>query len=181
MKSALLFALPLLLLAPATSAAPKPTLEKLIADKLPSLGHRNWIVVADSAYPLQTAPGIETITVKDGQISAVRQVLRALSRTKHVRPTIYLDKELAFVAEKHAPGITKFRKELGGVLAKSKAQKLPHEEIIAKLDEAGKTFKVILIKTPHIQPYTSVFFQLECGYWSDEAEKDLRDAMKSGR
>lgn len=180
MKSALLCALPILLLAPAIAAAPKTTLEKTLHARLPALGHRNWIVVADSAYPLQTSPGIETITVSDSQISAVRQVLRALGKTKHVRPTIYLDKELAFVAERHAPGIGAYRKELNGILAKRSVHKLPHEEIIAKLDDAGKTFRVLLIKTPHIQPYTSVFFQLECGYWSDTAEKELRDAMKSG-
>ena len=44
--------------------------------------------------------------------------------------------------------------------------------------EAGKTFKVLLIKTTLTKPYTSVFFQLECGYWNAEAEKSLRDAMK---
>lgn len=27
--------------------------------ELPILGHRNWVVVADSAYPSQTAPGKE--------------------------------------------------------------------------------------------------------------------------
>jgi len=28
---------------------------------LPLFGHRNWIVVADSAYPAHSMPGIETI------------------------------------------------------------------------------------------------------------------------
>jgi len=27
-------------------------------------GHRNWIVIVDSAYPAQTSPGIQTIVVK---------------------------------------------------------------------------------------------------------------------
>lgn len=180
MKSSLALLLPLALLAPASAVAPKLTLQKLLADRLPALGHRNWIVVADSAYPLQISPGVETVTVKDGQVAAVRQVLAALAKTKHVRPNIYLDKELAFVPEKHAPGITKFRADLGKALTGKKTLKLPHEEIIAKLDEAGKTFKILLIKTPHTQPYTSVFFHLECGYWSDQAEKDLRQAVKAG-
>ena len=52
------------------------------------------------------------------------------------------------------------------------------EQIIAKLDEAGKTFKILIIKTPLTIPYTSVFFQLGCGYWNPIAEKALRDAMK---
>src|ERR1039458_3397584 len=32
-----------------------------IAENLPLLGHRNWILVVDSAYPLQSSPGGETI------------------------------------------------------------------------------------------------------------------------
>lgn len=155
------------------------SLEKMVASKLPALGHRNWIVVADSAYPLQTSPGIETITVSNGQLDAVKQVLAALSKAKHVRPNIYIDAELKFVPEKNAPGITAYRKSLDSILKGKNAKRMLHEEIIAKLDEAGKTFKVLLIKTPHIQPYTSVFFQLECGYWSDEAERQMREAMKN--
>ena len=58
---------------------------------------------------------------------------------------------------------------------------LAAEQIIAKLDEAGKTFKVLLIKTPLTKPYTSVFFQLECGYWNADSEKQLRDAMKEAK
>lgn len=175
---ALILCLSLTSLAPTAPRASSSSLRALLAGKLPALGHRNWIVVADSAYPLQTAPGIETITVNDSQISAVREVLSALSKTKHVRPTIYLDTELDFVAEKNAKGITSFRKQLGTILAGKSPKRLMHEDIIAKLDQAGKTFKVLLIKTPHIMPYTSVFFELECGYWSANAEKELRDAMK---
>ena len=55
---------------------------------------------------------------------------------------------------------------------------LPHERIIKRLDEAGQTFHILLIKTDLTLPYTSVFIQLQAGYWSDEAEHRLRDAMK---
>ena len=37
---------------------------------------------------------------------------------------------------------------------------------------------MLIIKTPMTLPYTSVFFQLECGYWNAESEQQLRDAMK---
>lgn len=150
--------------------------EKLHKD-LPRLGHRNWIVVADSAYPLQTAPGIETIYAKADQLEVVQGVLAELAATRHVKPTIYTDAEMKFVAEKNAPGIGAYREGLKKILATRPVQVLPHERIIGKLDEAGKTFKVLIIKTPLTQPYTSVFFQLECGYWSAEAEAELRKAM----
>ncbi len=146
--------------------------------ELPFLGHRNWIVVADAAYPLQTAPGIETIYVEDDQLAVVQGIITELAKTKHVKPTIYTDTELKFVSEKSSPGIDVYRDSLANILVNQPAQVLPHEQIIAKLDEAGKTFKVLLIKTPLTKPYTSVFFQLECGYWNAESEKQLRDAMK---
>lgn len=149
--------------------------------ELPLLGHRNWIVVADSAYPLQTAPGIETIYVEADQLEVVKGVIAELAKTKHVKPTIYTDAEIKFVAEINAPGITAYREGLGKVLTNQPVQVLPHEQIIAKLDEAGKTFKVLLIKTPLTKPYTSVFFQLECGYWNAESERQLRDAMKGAK
>jgi D-ribose pyranose/furanose isomerase RbsD len=155
----------------------KPKLQK----ELPLLGHRNWIVVADSAYPLQTAPGIETIYVAADQLEVVKGVLAELAKTKHVKPTIYTDAELKHVAETNAPGISAYRDGLGKLLHGQPVSVLPHEQIIAKLDEAGKTFKVLLIKTPLTKPYTSVFFQLECGYWNEASEKALREAMKSAK
>lgn len=167
----------LIVATPSTPKFSQNQLEKLVSSKLTALGHRNWVVVADSAYPLQTSAGIETITVSNGQLDAVAQVLKAILKAKHVRPNIYLDAELNYVPEKNAPGISSYRKALDKVLSGRRVQRLLHEQIIAKLDEAGKTFKVLLLKTPHTQPYTSVFFQLECGYWSDAAEKQLRQAM----
>jgi D-ribose pyranose/furanose isomerase RbsD len=147
--------------------------------EIPLLGHRNWVVVVDSAYPLQIAPGIETVYADADQLAVVKGVLAELAKATHVKPTIYTDAELKFVAETNAPGITAYRKGLASVLTNQTVQVLPHEQIIGKLDEAGKTFKVLVIKTPFTKPYTSVFLQLECGYWTAESEKQLRAAMKA--
>lgn len=155
--------------------------QETLRKELPLLGHRNWIVVADSAYPLQTAPGIETIYVEADQLEVVKGVIAELAKTKHVKPTIYTDAEMKFVAEKNAPGIGAYRDGLAKVLANQPAEVLPHEQIIGKLDEAGKTFKVLLIKTPLTKPYTSVFFQLRCGYWTADSEADLRKAMQQSQ
>ncbi|MFO1512971.1 MAG: RbsD/FucU domain-containing protein [Verrucomicrobiota bacterium] len=180
MKTKILTSLALILFMTTTTFAADNWKEKL-QKELPLLGHRNWIVVADAAYPLQTAPGIETIYVEADQLEVVKDVIAELAKTKHVKPTIYTDAELKFVADTNAPGITAYRDGLAKVLTNQPVQVLPHEQIIGKLDEAGKTFKVLLIKTPLTKPYTSVFFQLECGYWNAESEKQLRDAMKPTR
>jgi L-fucose mutarotase/ribose pyranase (RbsD/FucU family) len=64
----------LLLAAPAWAA----DWERLLADRLPFYGHRNWIVIADSAYPAQARDGIETIVVNVDQVRVLRHVLSML-------------------------------------------------------------------------------------------------------
>jgi L-fucose mutarotase/ribose pyranase (RbsD/FucU family) len=144
---------------------------------LPFYGHRNWVVIADSAYPAQSRPGIETILADADQMRVVRTVLDAISSSRHVRPHVYADKELGFVAEIDAPGVTEYRKQLDGVLSSSSISYLPHEAIIARLDQSAQVFRVLVIKTDMTIPYTSVFFELDCGYWNAEAEQRLRQAM----
>lgn len=152
--------------------------KKDLAEKLPLLGHRNWVVVADSAYPLQTASGIETIYVGGDHVDTVSDVLKLLSGQKHVRPVIFIDSELENVSQKYAPGIDLLRTDLNALLEGHNVHTLAHEAIIEQLDKAGETFRIFLIKTDLILPYTSVFIRLDCGYWSAEAESALRSSIK---
>jgi hypothetical protein len=153
-----------------------------VQQELPLLGHRNWIAIVDSAYPLQTSAGVETVETNSDQLDVVAQVLDALSKVRHVRPVIFTDAELKFVPEADAKGVTAYRDALAKLLGRASqgnVQSLPHEQIISKLDDAGKTFHVLVLKTTLTIPYTSVFMRLDCGYWSDDEEKKLREAMAS--
>jgi hypothetical protein len=168
----------LMLSAISSSAQPPAASWRQTLDaRLPYYGHRNWIVIADSAYPLQSGKGIETILSNEDQLETVQQVLNVLSTAKHVRPVVYNDKELSFVPESDAFGIGVYRHLLTGLFAQQKVTALPHEEIIHKLEEAAKSFHVLIIKTNMTLPYTSVFFELRAAYWSDEAEERLRKVM----
>jgi hypothetical protein len=151
-----------------------PDWERQFAAILPLFGHRNWVVVADSAYPAQSRPGIETILANAEQIEVVRKVLGAIKSSRHVRPIVYADRELAFVHEIDAPGTTEYRQHLADALYGSGISYLPHEQIIAKLDQSAQIFRILIIKTDMTIPYTSVFFELDCGYWNADAEKRLR-------
>lgn len=153
--------------------------EKILRDRLELYGHRNWVVIADSAYPAQSKQGIETIVADDEQTTVLERAFAILRECKHVKPTIYTDEELRFVPEKDAPGVTTYREQLAGLLTGYEASSVRHEEIIAKLDRVGETFRVLLIKTTMRIPYTSVFFELECGYWNAQAEKRFRAVMRS--
>lgn len=164
-----------------TSPAPRPAWSATLDERLPLFGHRNWIVVADSAYPWQASAGIETIDTTEDHVTVVRAVLAVIAGARHLRPVVHLDAELPLVAEVHAPGITACREALADALSGIEIVSLPHEDIIGLLDEAGRAFRVLVLKTTLALPYTSVFLRLDCGYWSAEAEEALRAALTASR
>lgn len=161
-----------------TSFAASSAWERRLNELLPLYGHRNWIVVADAAYPAQSRPGIETLAAGAGQIATVRAVLDAIAACLHIRAGVYTDAEIGFVAENDAPGVSAYRRELDTLLAGFDRKQLPHEEIIRRLDQAAQTFSVLIVKTEMMIPYTSVFCELDCGYWNAEAEERLRKSME---
>ena len=142
-------------------------------------GHRNWIVVADGAYPKQSNPAIKTITVNADQLEVVQFVNEAIKKSTHVQANIFVDKEMDFVPEKDAKGIEKYRTELNKILDKNNLKTQLHEDIIKELDNSAKLFDVLIIKTNLSIPYTSVFFQLDCGYWNAKDEKNLRTNLNA--
>lgn len=152
--------------------------ESMLVPTLREYGHRNWIVIADSAYPAQSRSGIETVVTNEDQLKVLQTVLEEIKKMPHVTPIVYTDAELKYVSEKDAPGIDAYRKDLAKILDNRPVQSLPHEEIISKLDDAGKTFKILILKTNLTIPYTSVFLQLDCAYWGPDAEKRLRETMQ---
>ena len=158
-----------------TSAA--PDWKTRLSDLLPLFGHRNWIVVADAAYPAQSKPGIETIVSGCDQLDVVRHVLDAITACSHVRANIYADFEAGFVEEADAPGIAEYRTQLWNMLDSFESRSVYHDQIIHKLDQSAQLFRVLVIKTDMTIPYTSVFFELDCGYWIAEAEERLRYAI----
>jgi D-ribose pyranose/furanose isomerase RbsD len=160
-----------------TSSHSLPAWRAKLAGAIPLLGHRNWILVVDSAYPLQVSPGVETIETNASQIDVVRAVLGAIDHSIQVRPVIFMDAELPFVTDEDAPGVTTYRSEVTPLLQEFPVEHVPHEQIIADVDEAGKTFRVLVLKTNMTIPYTSVFIRLDCKYWSADQEKRLRAKM----
>jgi hypothetical protein len=151
--------------------------KSIINQRLKVYGHRNWIVIADSAYPAQTAEGIETIVANSGQLEVLREVLADIAASKHVRAIAHTDRELKFLGDSDAPGVSAYREQLFALLPEAQTNSQRHEDIIHNLDDVSKTFRVLIIKTNMTVPYTSVFLQLDCKYWSDEAEQQLRARM----
>ena len=148
-----------------------------INDRLPLLGHRNWICIVDSAYPEQVAPGVTTIATGQQHDALVRQVLAEIRAQSNIRAVALVDQELPAVSEADAPGVGACRQALDHALTGLPVERKPHEAIIQELDQAGRQVRVIILKSTGTIPYSSVFFRLKCGYWTADAERRLRQAL----
>jgi D-ribose pyranose/furanose isomerase RbsD len=152
-----------------------------LTSELPRLGHRNWILVVDSAYPLETSAGIETVETNAPMLEVVRGVLDEIGRSQHVRPTILIDAELNHVPESDAPGVGGYRSQIGELLKEQTVVRMPHEKLLATMEKQAEQFHVLVLKTTATLPYSSVFIRLDCRYWSDDAEAQLRAVMSQAR
>ena len=144
---------------------------------LPRLGHRNWIVVADAAYPEQSAPGVTVIVADSPLDEALRFVLTTIQEAGHVTPKVLLDRELGFLTDDLCPGVNALRASIKFEIGQLPTSEAPHEIVLEKLNMEGANYSVFVIKTNSMIPYTSVFLQLECGYWNADREKLLREMM----
>ena len=73
------------------------------------------------------------------------------------------------------PGIGELRSGMRSICG-PEAESVMHEQLISRLDDAGKLFTVLIIKTPQIVPYTTTFFELDCAYWDANRQSAL-DAL----
>jgi|SRR5215217_1091175 len=147
-------------------------------EKLPMLGHRNWILVVDKAFPEQNAAGIEYIYANENLNAVLKQVLSQVNQSGHVKPIIYQDKELNFITEEQASGVTELKSAIKSTIGNQPVQTLLHDSVFKKLDTESKLFKVLVIKTNEVIPYTSVFLQLDCAYWNGDKEVQLRKSIQ---
>jgi hypothetical protein len=178
-KPRILLATLLLLTTTAFCQQPSSNWQTKLRQQLPLLGHRNWILVVDSAYPLQVSPGVEVVETNADQLAVITTVLTALDHSIHVKPILYTDAELPYVPSQNYPSLDAYRQNLKTTLQGHPLKSLPHEQILSLISEAGKTYKILVLKTTMTMPYTSVFLQLDCKYCTDEGEQKIRQAMKS--
>jgi hypothetical protein len=156
-----------------------PDWKQELQSQLPLLGHRNWILVVDKAFPLQNAEGIVYIDTDEPLLDVLSFTLEQIEGVSHVKPIIYTDMELGYMTTDLVPGIETYRKSLSGIIGESDIRVLLHDSVFVKIDEASKLFKAVVLKTDGTIPYSSVFLELDCKYWSAGKEAQLRELIRS--
>jgi hypothetical protein len=145
------------------------------------LGYRNWIVIAEASFPAHSRPGIRQVTASVDVPEAVDYVLNVLERTESLRPHVYLTRELRSLENDFAPGIDDLRKRLQSSLHGHEPTELDQQSLLTLLEDANRSFDVLVIRTNTALPYSSVFLELQPGYWDVDSETRLRERIERER
>ncbi|MGB1129515.1 MAG: hypothetical protein ACPG4K_05660 [Haloferula sp.] len=150
-----------------------------IDHQISQLGYRNWIVLAESSFPAHSRPGTRQVNTYQSIPDVLDEVLRSLERTEHVRPRIYVPSEVYMVENDFAPGIQQFRGQLKAALHGHETIEMEQDSIVTLMHDAQKSFDVLVLRTDTALPYSSVFLELQPGYWDGESEARLRERMRN--
>jgi len=145
------------------------------------LGFRNWIVIAEASFPAYSRAGAHQVPANVEIPEALAYVLEEIDQTQHVKPNVYLTRELRSMSNDTAPGIDDLRAKTQEALAGIEATSLDQESLMSLLADANRSFDVLIIRTTSALPYSSVFIELQPGYWDAESEQQLRDRISSER
>lgn len=145
------------------------------------LGYRNWIVIAEASFPAHSRSGVRQVAAPVEIPVAVDYVLKALEQTENVRPQVYLTRELRSVENDFAPGIEEIRERIKNSLHGHEPTELDQQSLLTLIEDANRSFDVLVIRTQSAMPYSSVFLELQPGYWDAESETRLRERIEHER
>lgn len=167
-----------LLVGCASHVEPEDPWKDSIRNELGYLGARNWVVISEAAFPIHSRRGLRVIQV-DADIPEVLEGLEEVIEEKHhVKPRVYVTKEVGEVPYDYAPGIKAHRKDLEAALHGRETVQLDNDILMKLMNNTSKTYRVLVIKTRTALPYSSVFVELGSGYWSADSEVALRKKME---
>lgn len=159
------------------ATTPTPAWLNTVDHEVQKLGTFNWIIIAEPSFPALSRSGVTTITTPVSTTEALDGVLQSLDAHSHVRPSIHLTREATAVTEHDTPGINDYRAKLNEVLRERETLTLTDRALNLLITDARKNYRILVIKTTTSLPYTSVFLELESGYWDGTSETALRKRM----
>jgi D-ribose pyranose/furanose isomerase RbsD len=159
---------------------PKPWMGTL-RQELGYLGARNWIVIAEAAFPVQSRRGLRVIQLDADIPEVLEGVEDVIAEKHHVKPRVYVTAELENVPYDYAPGVRAHKKSLEEALHGRETVSLDNDMLMRLLADTSKSYRVLVIKTRTALPYSTVFIELGSGYWDAESEAVLRANMEKKR
>ncbi|MBM4113268.1 MAG: hypothetical protein FJ253_07820 [Phycisphaerae bacterium] len=162
----------------ASQSKSAPSFKHAVDRAMPKFGEGNMIVIADAAFPALSHDGMDTVPMAVGSIQGLRDVIASASSYGHVKPIIWVDRELMLVTDSQAPGIEQFRSRLrdaaGNIPIDSS---LSQAQLRERIQSVADTHRVIVIKTPNRLPFSSIYVEFDHGSWTPEQNAQLQSQM----
>jgi hypothetical protein len=118
--------------------------------------------------------------VVDAEIpELVDYVVNDLERSENVTPSFNTARELPFVSNDRAPGIEQFRKDLKEALHGHEVREMDYRSLSLLAHSDASKFAVLVLKSRTALPYSSVFIELDSGYWDRELEDELQGEIRA--
>ncbi|MFT6863592.1 MAG: hypothetical protein ACJAVK_002153 [Akkermansiaceae bacterium] len=155
-----------------------PAWGETVAREVDALGIQNWIIIAESSFPLVSRGGVRTLVVDAEIPELVDYVVNHLESSENVNPTFNTARELPFVSNDRAPGIDQFRLNLKEALHGHEVRQMDNRSLSMLASSDASKFAVLVLKSKTSLPYSSVFVDLDSGYWDRDSEDKLRRDMR---
>ncbi len=157
-----------------TPSSPPPPWAEEVTREVGALGIQNWIIIAESSFPVASRRGVRTVVVDADVPELVDFVINELEKSETVNPSFNLARELPFVKNDNAPGIDEFRRQLKEALHGHQVREMDHRSLTLLAHSESAKYAVLVLKTRTALPYSNVFIELDSGYWDRESEDALR-------
>lgn len=152
-----------------------------IRNELGYLGARNWVVISEAAFPIQSRQGLRVIRLDADIPDVLEGVEDVIEEKHHVKPRVYVTAEFENVPYDYAPGVRAHKKRLEEALHGRETMRLDNDMLMRLLNDTSKTYRVLVIKTRTALPYSTVFIELGSGYWDAESESVLRQNIEKSK
>ena len=77
-----------------------------------------------------------------------------------------------------APGIDELLKAIKSSTRGHELTELDQQSLLTLVEDANRSFDVLVIRTPTALPYSSIFIELQPGYWDAVSENRLRERIR---
>ena len=151
----------------------------IVEREVDALGIQSWIIVAESSFPVVSGLGVRTL-VLDGEIPQIVDcIVNHLAKSETVTPSFNTALELSFVSNDRVPGIDYLREQHNEALHEHQVRQMDNRSLTLLAHSDASKYAIMVLKSKTALPSSSVFIELDSGYWDRESEDRLRQEMKA--
>lgn len=152
-----------------------------VSREIRALGVSNWIIVAESSFPIISRRGVRTMVVEAEIPEVVDYIVNDLESVSNVTASFNTARELPFVENDNAPGIDEFRRLLSEALHGNTVREMDNRSLNLLAQSDASKFAILVFKTKTNLPYSNVYIELDSGFWDRSSEDKLRGDISMAR